>query len=313
MRTIKYKLKVKGLQTPDGTISIRAFKELVDVILDCSERGLRLAVQGESVKRGKLPSWLTKSLDYTVTGLERGSTAVVFEAKPLGQTAPEQIQQQDLWYSKPKPEDTPLTLLSRSVKAAVSEDLESYAYDAGVLDGLLSFESFLKNFGEKIVLESPSRPAEKFSLGKTELEHVRHLKAETPEPAAFVLSGQFDMIQHSSRKFQLLLSNSHIVPGTIDPDILTVENMREFWGKKVTIKGMVHFHPGRKVRLIEAQVIKPAEEGEEVFERMPSPPKPMGLFESDLPRLSAGPALEEVWGKWPGEESIEELLAGLTT
>jgi hypothetical protein len=88
--------------------------------------------------------------------------------------------------------------------------------------------------------------------------------------------------------------------------------MRDFWGKKVTIKGMVHFNPGRRVRLLEAQTIKPSEIGEEVFEKMPTAPKPVALFETDLHKLSVGPALNDIWGKWPGDESIEELLSSLT-
>ncbi len=309
---MKYKFKLKGLKTPDGTISIRALKDLVDTVIESSERGLRLAIQGESVKRGAIPAWLARSLDFTVTGMEKGSTTLVFEAPLLGETAPEQIKQQDLWYSKPKPEDTAISLLSRSVKEAVSENLESNAYDKGVLDGLLRFESFFKTFGDKLVVQAAGRSAENFSLSCDELEHVRRLKTDTPEPTAFVLSGQFDMIQHSSRRFHLMLGNGHVIPGTIDRDILNVENMREFWGKKVTIKGMVHFNPGRKVRLLEAQTMKAAEEGEEIFEKMPAPPKRIALFETDLHKLSVGPALEEIWGKWPGDEPIEELLGSLT-
>ena len=284
------------MNTPPGTISIRALKDLVDTVIEASERGLRLAVQGESVKRGPIPAWLARSLDLTVTGLKKGSTTLVFDAPPLGETAPEQIKQQDLWYSKPKPEDTVITLFSRSVKEAVSGNLDSNAYDKGVLDGLLSFESFFSEFGEKIILESPRR-SERFSLSCSELERVRRLKADTPEPMAFVISGQFDMIQHSSRRFHLVLSNGQVIPGTIDRDILNVENMRAFWGKKVTIKGLVHFNPGRKVRLLEAQTLKPAEQGEEIFDKMPGPAKPITLFETDLHKLSVGPTLEEIWGQ----------------
>lgn len=309
---MEYKLKVEGLHTPDGTISIRALKDLVEVVLDSSERGLRLAVQGESVKPGKLPAWLSRSLDFTITGLEKGSTTLLLDAPELGETACDQIKQPDLWYAKPKPEDTALTLVSRSVKAAVSENVDSNAYDNGVLDGLLKFEPFLKSFGKKVTLDAPSRPVERFSIGQPELESVRHLKAETPEPSTCVVSGQFDMIQHSNRRFQLLLSNGHVIPGTLDRESLSVENMRGYWGKKVTIKGMAHFNPGRKVRLLEAQVIKPAEKGEEIFESMPSPAEPLTLFESDLQQFNVGPALQEIWGKWPGDESIEELLAALT-
>jgi hypothetical protein len=309
---MKYKLKIEGLKTPPGTISIRALKDLVDTVIESSERGLRLAVQGESVKPGPLPTWLARSLDFTVTGLKKGSTTLLLDAPELGETAAEEIKQQDLWYSKPTPSDTAISLLSRSVREAVSENLESNAYDKGVLDGLLSFESFFKTFGNKLVVQARSRPAENFSLGCGELDHIRHLKAETPEPRALVISGQFDLIQHSRRGFHLMMSNGQVIPGTIDREILNVENMREFWGRKVTIKGIVHFNPGRKVRLLEAQTIKLTEKGEEIFEKMPAVPRPVALFDSDLQKSSVGPALKEIWGKWPGEESIDELLAALT-
>ena len=186
------------------------------------------------------------------------------------------------------------------------------AFDKGVLDGLLAFESFFKMHGDKLVVQALGRPAESFSIGCAELEHVRELKSDTPEPIALLISGQFDVIQHSTRRFHLRLSNNNVILGTIDPNILNVENMREFWGKKVTIKGIVHFNPGRKVRLLEAQTIKLAEEGEEIFEKLPVPPKPLALFDSDLQKLSVGTSLKEIWGKWPGDESIDELLASLT-
>jgi len=309
---MNYKFKVEGLKTPDGTISIRALQLLVDTLIETSERGLRLAVQGESVKRGPIPGWLVRSLDFTVTGIKEGSTIILLEAPLLGETAPDQIKQQDLWFSKPRPEDTAITLVSRSVKEVVSQNFESYAYDKGVLDGLLTFDTFFKYYGDKLIVQASGRATENFSLSSVELEKVRELKAEIPEPIAIVISGTFDVIQYSSPKFHLALGNGQVILGTIDRDILNVEDMRKFWGKKVTIKGILHFHPGRKIRLLEAQSIKLAEEGEEVFERVPSQGKPLALFDLDVQKLNANPALKEIWGKWPGDESIEELLSALT-
>jgi hypothetical protein len=309
---MNYKFKLKGLKTPDGTISIRALQLLVDTLTETCERGLRLAVQGESVKRGPNPGWLARSLDFTVTGIKKGSTTILVNAPPLGETAPDQIKQQDLWFSKPTPEDTAITLVSRSVKEVVSQNFESYAYDKGVLDGLLSFDTFFKTYGDKLIVEASRRPDENFSLGASELEKVRELKAEIPEPIAIVISGKFDVIQHRSRKFHLVLSNGQVILGTLDPDILNVEDMRKFWGKKVTIKGILHFNPSRKVRLLEAQSLKLAEEGEEVFEQLPSQGKPLTLFDFEIQKLDANPVLKEIWGQWPGDESIEELLAALT-
>lgn len=88
--------------------------------------------------------------------------------------------------------------------------------------------------------------------------------------------------------------------------------MREFWGKSVTIKGLVHFNPGRKLRLFEAQSIKIAESGEEIFDRVPRAPEPQLLFDLGSSTVNAAPALDDIWGKWPGDESINELLTALT-
>ncbi len=311
-KSLKYQLKLKGLSSPSGTIPLSALKEVCDLLLEAAERGLRLAVEGVSVKRGRLPAWLTNSLELTVTGLKKGSTVLNIEAPVLGETAKEQIRQQDLWYVAPEPQDTALTLLSKSVRDTTSEAVDSNAYDRGVLDSLLQFKPFLKNNADKIQLKCVTRPTEHFEIGEPELTRIERLKAKIPEPRAIVISGRFDVIEHQKKRFQLVLSNEESLPGTIDTEHLDVEQMRQFWGKKVTIKGLVHFRPSRKPRLIEAQVIKPMEEGEEVFETLPVEPSQIEFLKSVQETAAARQGwLKEVWGKWPGDEPIEDLLAAL--
>ncbi len=311
MNEVNYKLRIKGLQTPKGTISIRALRDVLEIISEGSERGLRLAVQGESIKRGKPPAWLSKSVNFTITGIEDGSTVIDFAAPQLGQTAADQIRDQDLWYTKPLPHDTAITLFCRSVNDTTAEDLESDTYDAGVLEGLMAFQPFLKSFAQCVELESADRPTEQFHISTDEIEKVRRLKASTPEPRALVLAGELDTIEHSRRRFLLRLSDGQTIPGTIDPEFLDVESMRQWWGSTVTIKGLVHFRPSRKVRLLEAQVIKPMAAGEEVFDHLPESLTTIEMFEDLRRQAPSGSPLTEVWGQWPGDESIEEILAAL--
>lgn len=312
MKPVKYQLTLKGLASAGGTIPLKALRDVCDLLVEAAERGLRLAVEGTSVKRGRLPAWLSKSLDLKLTGLKKGSTVLAIEAPLLEETAREQIRQQDFWYVVPKPEDTALTLLARSIHDTTAEVLDSDAYDAGILESLLQFKSFLKSSAEKVELRCVSRPREHFTVGEQELTKIERLKAKTPQPRAFVVSGLFDVIEHNKRRFQLVLSNGESLPGTIDTEHLDIEHMRQFWGKKVTLKGTVHFRPSRKPRLIEAQVIKPMEPGEEVFETLPEEPSQIEFV--NLVRETAAAKndwLKEVWGKWPGNEPIEDLLAAL--
>lgn len=289
-----------------------ALKEVCDLLLGATERGLRLAVEGASVKRGRLPGWLMNSLELTVTGIKKGSTVLSIEAPVLGETAKERIRQQDFWYIAPEPEDTALTLLSKSVHDTTAEALDSDTYDGGVLDGLLQFKPFLKNSAEKIELKCVSRPKERFELGERELTKIQRLRAKTPEPRSFVISGRFDVIEHQKKRFHLVLGNGETILGTIDTEHLDVEHMRQFWGKKVTIKGLVHFRPSGRPRLIEAQVIKAMEQGEEVFETLPQEPSQIEFLNSVRETAVTREGwLKEVWGKWPGDEPIEDLLAAL--
>jgi len=312
MKTRKYQLKLTGLVSASGTISLKALQDVCDLLLETAERGLRLAVEGTSVKRGRLPVWLSKSLDLKLVGLNKGSTVLGIEAPLLGQTAEEHIRQQDFWYVVPKPDDTALTLLAKSIHDTTAEDLESNSYDGGILDGLLQFKPFLKGSAEKVELRCLSRPAERFKLDEPELAKIQRLKARTPEPRAFVISGLFDVIEHNKQRFHLVLSNGESLPGTIDAENLDLEHMRQFWGKKVTIKGIVYFRPSRKPRLIEAQVIKPMEEGEEVFETLPEEPSQIEFLNSVRESAAVRQGwLKEVWDKWPGDESIDDLLAAL--
>jgi hypothetical protein len=310
-KSLKYQLRLKGLDSRSGTISLKALEELSSLLLEAAERGLRLAIEGNSVRPGRLPRWLTNSLDLTCTGLSKGSTVLNIEVPFLGVTAKDEIQQQDLWYVVPKPDDTAFTLLSRSVHDTTAEILDSDTYDRGVLDSLLEFRQFLRGYADKVELRCKSRRDEQFQIGDPELQKIQRLKAKIPEPRAYVVSGYLDAIEHSKRRFHLVLSNGEKILGRIDPQVLNVEDMRRYWGQKATIKGIVHFRPSGKPRLIEAQVIKAMEEGEEVFDVLPQmQTETLFINEARETAVQAG-WLKEIWGKWPGDEPIESLLAAL--
>ena len=310
-KTLKYQIRLEGLYTSRGTIPLKALKEVCDLVLATAERGLRLAVEGNSVRPGRLPHWLSKSLDLTVTGLAKGSTVLNIEAPFLGSTAKEQIKQQDLWHVVPQAGDTAFTLFARSIHDTTAGEMESDSYDRGVLESLLEFKPFLKNNADSVELRCPLRPQEHFKLGEAELEKIQKLKARTPEPRAVMLSGQFDSIEHSKRRFHLILGNGESVLGAIDATYLSVEVMRQFWGKKATIKGIAHFRPSGRPRLIEAQIIKPMDAGDEIFSTVPQVQTEASFLKEIKDAEMKRGWLKDVWGKWPGDEPIEELLAAL--
>lgn len=312
MKTVKYKLKIKGLKTHPGTISILALKDLAGILVENSERALRLAIEGTSLKKGQLPQWLKDAVDFNITNIEKGSTILSIEAPQLGEVALEQISQQNLYKDLPHPNDTALTVWANSYFDATSEKYESDYYDKGVLTSLISFKDFIIKHAKSVEIESPiDKKLSRIKIDDQHLERVQKLTASIPESRKVILSGIIDIIEHFAGRFKLNLENGEKIQGAIDKEFLDLELMRNYWGKKVTIKGIADFRPNGKIRFLKADLIKPFDNSEKLFQEymvFHEPQNTIYKISRSLPEIAP---LKEVWGKWPGEESIEEILAAL--
>jgi hypothetical protein len=311
MSNVKYELRVKGLSVPDGTIPVRALLELLQGLVDTAERGLRLAVEGESVKRGKVPAWIAAATNLNFTGLKTGSTILGIEAPRFRDTIGPRLENQSHHFFQVSPEETALSLVSRSIRDATAENRESDYFDVGVLNGLLELAPFLRNYASSFELSAEGKSVPEFELSVSGIEKVEKLKRETPEPQAFVVTGILDEIEHSNRRFQLSLADGNSIPGRIDEEFMTVEDLRQFWGKPVTIKGTVYFKSSGRVQLVESHLVRAAEPGEEIFNELPVADSTPELFEASQLKPGYVSPFKEVRGQWPGDESMETILGAL--
>ncbi|MCP5054284.1 MAG: hypothetical protein GY940_44360, partial [bacterium] len=119
------------------------------------------------------------------------------------------------------------------------------------------------------------------------------------------------LIEHNKRRFQLTMEDDRTVNGIMDPSLIDIENMRELWGKRVTIKGKANYKPSGSLRSIEARLVRPFAEGDEILQKIPSSQRRFQFAEEFLLEKNSTNALKKIWGKWPGDESIEDLLAAL--
>lgn len=313
MKNLKYKVRIKGLKTPAGSIPISALNKICESIVEGSGRALRLSIEGVSLHRGKLPPWQKRATEFTITGITKGSTILEVEAPILRDVIPEQIAQQNLWYTGPQPNDTAISVLARAVSDVVSRKVESDQYDKGVLDTLLSLRPVFSDYATECEITAVNQPKDKFSLSAEVLDQITEIKTEIPEPQAVVVSGLFDLIEHSHGKFKLEVADGHKISGVVDLSAIDLEQMRSLWGKKVTIKGTGHFTSSGKARFIEAHIVKEFEKEEKLFEKIPRKQSTAFLFaEFQIPaQTQTKSPLAKLWGKWPGDEPIDELLKTL--
>jgi hypothetical protein len=308
MDILKYKLKIEGLDSPSGTISTRALSELLKQFTATAERGLRLVIEGQSTKTGPSPKWLEKATDFTFTGILTGSTVLEMEAPTLQNAIPDQIIQQDLWGITPEPNDTAISFISRSIRDMSAENLESDYYDAGVLSSLLELKPFLSARARAIKIHCDDRAGDDFDIDFPIIENVEKLRMRIPEPRAFMLAGYLEQVAYSRKRFQMHLPDGQVIQGCINDEFMSIEDLRQLWGKKVSAKGIVNFRPSGKIRLLEAQMLKPMEEGEEIFETAPVVQTQFEFAKQLQAEASRRGWLKDIWGKWPGDESIEDIM-----
>jgi hypothetical protein len=308
MKKVRYNVSVQGLPTPSGAISFSQLKTITEILSQGAERVLRLAIEGQSVKKGPTPAWLSKSTDFTLVGIKRGSTTLVVDAATLGEVAHDHIAQMDFWNTPPKVSDTALTILARALCDVSAEKLESERYDSGVLETLLDLKQLLRNNGVLIKLKAEKRPDESFTLDKTTFHTIQKIKQATPEPQTVLVSGLLNTIEHSRKRFQLAIKNEETLRGGIDETAISAEQMRKLWGQQVTIKGVLHYKASGKPRFLEAQLIQTAQTGDEIFEKMAVPKSAAQIWTEVKSEISERDVVAEIWGKWPGDESVEEVL-----
>lgn len=315
MSGLTYDIELTGLDAAPGAIDAPMLRDLLDALIEAAGRALRLSVEGTSTRPGPQPDWIERSVQFTVLGLRKGSTVLPIEAPLLGDTAGFVISQQDIWQPKPEPEDTSLSLLARVMRDVEAENRESELYDRGVLQAIEDFGRVVKN-GEVITIRNTKTSEPTFAITHNHIQQAECLKRDTPDPRAVIVSGWLDVIEHSQRAFSLRTEDGRKIKGIVRQAAVSSERLRDLWGKKVTLQGHAHFTPAQSMRIIETRVIRPFRERDQIFERSKTELEKeasvqMSGVHPPLEFSDAGDALRAIRGKWPGEESIEEILDAL--
>ena len=310
MKTERYQLKISGLREGNGQIKVTTLRRVMDALLATAERATRLFATGVGVGKGARPQWLSSAIDFTITGLESGSTTIQLEAPKLGDTAREQFAQEDLWRKQPSIDETALDLVAQSVNETQLDNPVGDYFDSSVLEAILKFGKAAGVAGVRYELVPQGAAHGHFALDDNACAGVKDRLSDIPR--AFIVSGRLDEIKHGNGRFRLVVGQGSALLGRVDPTSLDVEALRPLWGKHATVEGIVHFKVNGQPRLIEARRISGHQGGDNVFEEVPTVDvsDSRGLFPAPRKEVNAFDPIE-LAGAWPGDEPIEHLLAQL--
>lgn len=145
---------------------------------------------------------------------------------------------------------------------------------------------------------------------RTELSEGTASGESVPPPERVIVTGWLDSLTASKRAFQLKLSSGRTLRGILPPREPYAFAL--LFTKRVVVHGIAHFRPSGAVATIVAGHIHLATPKDDIWDQIPRPRPGRvhgGQPAEDLPPYTN--PFEQIWGKWPGDETIEELMEAL--
>lgn len=257
------------------------------------------------------PKWLAKAGDIRfVDHGGNGTSVLYFEAPTLKEAAQELYEQGEFWPSRPDGDDTGFDLLGDVLADVTATNDDSDHFDPALLKRLLRFARFFKGPFQEIDLTSRRYDAHHPArITAATLETVRAFLGETPAPRRVRLVGRLDMIRVSTQTFAVRLDTGEDIPGVLADG--TIDQAKTLLDRRVLILGKAIFRASGRVLRINADSIMLGEGEPSLWSRVPK----AGAFslDSDKLRKPQGPrsGMAAILGKWPGNETEEELQASL--
>lgn len=297
---------LEGPAARQERVSGHLFRDLLDVLVEGSERSLRFRLEGRSSPKGPQPRWLRTAADFDLLRRpELGASSAAIEARPLVETMPERFQRGDL-FADLDPRKSPVELFEDVLEDALRGDADSERFDEALIATFKKLESLLDQGIERIEIVN----GRTLRVDAAALDRVRELARISYAPQRVKVAGRLEEIRYSDCRFSLILGNGAVLQGTAFG--LGHQTLRDHFGQAVVVTGTAAFRPSGKPLRVDVERIEPASERDGRL--WSAPPKPL------LAPLSARQLREEqrgkgglaaLLGKWPGDESDELVRSAL--
>lgn len=227
----------------------------------------------------------------------------------MSETAPALFRQQEL-FEPIDSNDSAFGVMEQTLRAAVDGRSDSDFFDQPLLSTFRRFERVLAAGFSSIELTNGGKSAHRVVVDCDSVAAVDRLIRATPQPQRTRVSGTLDTIRHSDRMFTLVMDDGKAAKGIADG--VAVEQLAALFGQRVVVAGTAVFRPSGTVLRIEADSIDAAAADAAVWSRIPAP-----LFrdlDTTALRQPQGQrsGVNAIIGRWPGEESDEEVAVALT-
>ncbi|MBI5215428.1 MAG: hypothetical protein HY960_06705 [Ignavibacteriae bacterium] len=203
---------------------------------------------------------------------------------------------------------TPMALVIQTFRSALLEDEDKNDLDKPLLKTLLKFKKNLLSHREVIYFSNRGTIPE-IEITFESFKTIEYLEDAIPEPNKVIVNGRLDEMKYSRSKLVLITDEGNINAFTKNVNI--INSMAEYFGKDLTISGMAHYKPGGQLSYIEVQEFSQPGQKDKFFSRKPSAMNARQQIAFQLKSGKTRNPLSLITGKWPGDESLDEILKDL--
>jgi hypothetical protein len=281
--------------------------DVLKAIPNALRYAIRMAFEGRSRAPGKRPEWLMAAADVRFVGHEgQDDTVLQFEVPQLGEAAAKIYDQGELWSTRPEPSDTAFDLLGDVIAEVGSRNEDSLKFDRPLLNQITRFRPLITGTLTEMAITGQRYTAGHAAvLTPAIIDIARSFSSEMPQPRRVRITGRLDMLRASTQAFGLILADGQEIPGVfVRGDI---GELAPFFRESVLVLGKAVYRPSGRLLRIDAEAVSLPTPQDQFFSHVPEPRrKKLDLRELHQAQ-SHKKGLAAIYGKWPGDESDEEV------
>lgn len=299
---MNYDIKIINNQDGSGRLELDRLSFLVKQLKAISKRSLLIQLFGSS--KITLPRKYHKYLKVYLSGQSSDGKATSFtlDADNFGKLAVQLDVFRDISLVKGQ---TPVSLIISAFRAALSEGEDKNLLDEALMSELMKLRKFFKSDSETILLSNRGTVPQ-VSVSAKEFDQIEHLYNSIPQAEKVVVNGVIDELKFSGKQMVLLTeSKARVIIVCEDSSVMTEVSV--FFGKEITLYGMAHYKPGGQLSYILLERFAQPGKGDRFFSRKPDKSSLQQNIALQLRDGKKANPLDDVIGKWPGDETDQEF------
>jgi hypothetical protein len=311
---VEHKIMIRGKRVAQGRPDPEPVGALLRRVKNLAVDSVGMGFRGSSRIRGQRPAWMQRASDVRFVEISSGpndSTLLHFTAPRFGEVAEEIYRQGQLFGTTPGQDDTAFDVMGDMLTDVARRLRDSDRFDIGVLQRLEGFKKPVFHHGvDDVSLLGGRLPGDHPPTIDIQLTDIAtSLYQETPAPVRARVSGHLDMIRVSDKVFVLILIDGQRVRGIWLGD--SIAPLRHHLDQDVVVNGTVAYRPSGSALRIDAETIDATSASDQLFSKLP-PPSGLTLRKPHLLQSqTAATGMKAVFGKWPGDETDDEILRTL--